>query len=112
MILLGFIITLNFVCLDLISFYILFEATLIPLFILVHVFGSSNKEKAAYYIFIFTLFSSLFMLLSIGIYIYLIGNIDFINIHNIVLSIDLQSLLFIGLIIGIAVKTPIFPVHT
>jgi NADH:ubiquinone oxidoreductase subunit 4 (subunit M) len=52
------------------------------------------------------------MLLSIGIYIYLIGNIDFINIHNIVLSIDLQSLLFIGLIIGIAVKTPIFPVHT
>lgn len=112
MILLGFIITLNFICLDLISFYILFEATLIPLFILIHIFGSNNKEKAAYYIFIFTLFSSLFMLLSIGIYIYLIGNIDFINIHNVVLSIDLQSLLFIGLIIGIAVKTPIFPVHT
>lgn len=112
MLLLGFIITLNFICLDLISFYILFEATLIPLFILIHIFGSNNKEKAAYYIFIFTLFSSLFMLLSIGIYIYLIGNIDFINIHNIILSIDLQSLLFIGLIIGIAVKTPLFPLHT
>lgn len=112
MLLLGFILILNFICLDLISFYILFEATLLPLFVLIGIFGSKEKEKAAYYIFIYTLFSSLFMLLSIGIYIYILGNIDYININNIVLSIDLQSILFIGLILGIAVKTPIFPVHT
>lgn len=112
MLLLGFILILNFICLDLVSFYILFEATLLPLFILIGIYGSKEKEKAAYYIFIYTLFSSLFMLLSIGIYIYILGNIDYLNINNIVLSIDLQSLLFIGLILGIAVKTPIFPVHT
>lgn len=112
MVLLSFILILNFICLDLISFYILFEATLLPLFILIGIFGSNEKEKAAYYIFVYTLFSSLFMLLSIGIYIYILGNIDYLNINNIILSIDLQSILFIGLIIGIAVKTPIFPVHT
>nr|NP_038220.1 NADH dehydrogenase subunit 4 [Wickerhamomyces canadensis]P48917.2 RecName: Full=NADH-ubiquinone oxidoreductase chain 4; AltName: Full=NADH dehydrogenase subunit 4 [Wickerhamomyces canadensis]BAA06575.2 NADH dehydrogenase subunit 4 [Wickerhamomyces canadensis] len=127
----GIIIILNFICLDLITFYILFEATLLPLFILIGKLGSlpyngNNKiiikginnnnitprEKAAYYIFIYTLFSSLFMLLSIGIYIYMINNIDYNNIYNIILSIDLQSIIFIGLIIGILVKTPVFPVHT
>nr|YP_008475191.1 NADH dehydrogenase subunit 4 [Wickerhamomyces mucosus]AGS44505.1 NADH dehydrogenase subunit 4 [Wickerhamomyces mucosus] len=110
--LIGIIIILNFLCLDLISFYILFEASLLPLFILIGIFGSKYKEKAAYYIFIYTLFSSLFMLLSIGIYIYILGNIDYINLNNIILSIDLQSILFLGFILGIAVKTPIFPVHT
>lgn len=111
-IIIGLIIILNFICLDIISFYILFEATLLPLFILIGIFGSNYKEKAAYYILIYTLFSSLFMLLSIGIYIYILGNIDYININNIILSIDLQSILFIGLIIGIIVKTPLYPFHT
>lgn len=111
-IIIGLIILLNFICLDIISFYILFEATLLPLFILIGIYGSKYKEKAAYYILIYTLFSSLFMLLSIGIYIYILGNIDYININNIILSIDLQSILFIGLILGIIVKTPLFPIHT
>jgi NADH:ubiquinone oxidoreductase subunit 4 (subunit M) len=111
-ILIGIIILLNFLCLDIITFYILFEATLLPLFILIGIYGSKFKEKAAYYILIYTLFSSLFMLLSIGIYIYILGNIDYININNIILSIDLQSILFIGLILGIIVKTPLFPIHT
>ena len=126
------VIMFNFICLDLITFYILFEATLLPLFILIGQLGSlpyngnkkinynknnninekSPRERAAYYIFIYTLLSSLFMLLSIGIYIYMINNIDYNNIYNIILSIDLQSIIFIGFIIGILVKTPLFPVHS
>ena len=111
-IIIGLILLLNFICLDLISFYILFEATLLPLFILIGIYGSKFKEKAAYYILIYTIFSSLFMILSIGLYIYILGNIDYININNIILSIDLQSILFIGFILGIIVKTPLFPIHT
>ena len=103
---------LNFICLDLVSFYILFESTLAPLFLLIGIYGANNKNKAAYYVLIYTLASSLFMLLSIVIYYIIINSTDYIYINNIILSINLQSLLFIGIIIGIAVKTPLMPVHT
>ena len=48
---------LNFVCLDLISFYVLFESTLIPLYLIIGIYGGSNKNKAAYYVLIYTLCS-------------------------------------------------------
>lgn len=103
---------LNFVCLDLISFYILFEATLIPLYFIVGIYGAANKNKAAYYVLIYTLASSLFMLLSIIIIYVLYNNTDYTYINSKVISIELQSLLFIGLMIGLAVKTPLVPIHT
>lgn len=103
---------LNFVCLDLISFYILFEATLIPLYFIVGIYGAANKNKAAYYVLIYTLASSLFMLLSIIIIYVLYNNTDYTYINSKIISIELQSLLFIGLMIGLAVKTPLVPIHT
>ncbi len=60
---------LNFICLDLISFYIFFESTLIPLYLIIGIYGGSNKNKAAYYVLIYTLCSSVFMLLSIILHI-------------------------------------------
>lgn len=103
---------LNFVCLDLISFYVLFESTLIPLYLIIGIYGGSKKNKAAYYVLIYTLCSSLFMLLSIVIIYVIYNNVDYVTINSKIISIELQSVLLIGLMIGLGVKTPIVPVHT
>ena len=110
--LLGVLMALNFLCLDMVSFYVLFESTLAPLFLLIGVYGANNKEKAAYYVLIYTLASSLFMLLSIALYSYILNTTSYVTIHTFVLSIDLQCILWIGIAIGVAVKTPLLPVHT
>jgi len=99
-------------CQDMLSFYVYFEASLAPLFILIGLYGASNRDKASDYILIYTLFSSLFMLLAIGTYEVLIGNTDYQSISLVVLSTDLQCILFLSLTIGIMVKTPLVPVHT
>ena len=54
-----------FLVLDILLFYIFFESILPPLFILIGLFGSSNKVRASYYLFLYTLWGSLFLLLSI-----------------------------------------------
>lgn len=109
---LGTILIINFICQDMISFYIYFEVALIPLFIIISLYGATNKDKAADYILIYTLFSSLFMLLGIAVYQIILENTDYQSTSLLVLSIDLQCILFIALFIGIAVKTPLSPVHT
>lgn len=110
--LLLILMTLNFLCLNLITFYILFECTLAPLFILIGLFGTKNKEEAAYSVLLYTLFSSLFMLLSIIIYKIILNTTDYIYINNILLSLDIQNILFIGIMLGIGIKTPLIPIHT
>ena len=110
--LLGILLNLNFLCLDIISFYIFFESTLAPLYIIISLFGALNKEKAAKYILIYTLASSLWMLLSISFYTTILGKIYYKIIEGSILNIEIQSLLFIGIFIGIAVKTPLLPFHT
>lgn len=109
--LLAILLLINFLCIDLLSFYIFFEATLMPLFILIGIFGANNKEKAAYYILIFTFTSSLFMLLSIIVTTYIINNTSYLIYTQLILSLDLQILLWIGIMLGILVKTPLFPLH-
>lgn len=58
---LGVILLINFMCQDMLSFYVYFEISLAPLFILIGLYGANNRDKAADYILIYTLFSSLFM---------------------------------------------------
>ena len=108
----GLIMLMNFMCQDMTSFYVFFEASLAPLFILIGIYGASNKDKAADYILIYTLLSSLFMLLAIALYHYLLGSTDYQTTSLVVLSIDLQCILFLAISIGIAVKTPLVPLHT
>lgn len=103
---------LNFICMDIISFYILFESTLAPLFILIGIYGSINKNRASYYILIYTLFSSLFMLLSLSILLYIYNNSDYNTINNYILCYDMQCIIYIGIMIGIVVKTPLWPFHS
>jgi len=109
--LLGLILLINYLAIDLLSFYIFFEASLIPLFILIGIYGANNKEKAAYYVLIFTFTSSLFMLLSIVVTTYMINTTSCLIYSQFILSIDLQILLWIGIMLGILVKTPLFPFH-
>lgn len=109
---LGIILLLNFICQDMTSFYIYFEASLAPLFIMIGIYGAANKDKASDYILIYTLFSSLFMLLAIALYEVLLDNTDYQATSLLVLSVDLQCILFLAISIGIAVKTPLAPVHT
>lgn len=109
---LGIILIINFICQDMTSFYIYFEASLAPLFIMIGLYGAANRDKAADYILIYTLFSSLFMLLAIALYEVILDNTDYEATSMIFLSIELQSILFIAIFIGIAVKTPLSPVHT
>lgn len=109
---LGVILLINFMCQDMTSFYIYFEASLAPLFIMIGLYGAANRDKAADYILIYTLFSSLFMLLAIALYEILLDNTDYQATSLLVLSIDLQCILFLAISIGIAVKAPLAPVHT
>lgn len=95
-----------FMTLDIMLFYIFFESTLPPLFILIGLFGSDNKVNASYYLFLYTLWGSLFLLLSIlNIYSYT-GSTDFDVLFKLNLEYKTQLFLFIGIFIAFAVKTP------
>ena len=109
--LIGILLWINFITLELLSYYILFESTLIPLFILIGIYGSLNKEKAAYYILLYTLLGSLFMLLSICITTYLLKSTNYYVYNGLIISLDLQIILWLGLFISIMVKSPLFPLH-
>jgi NADH-ubiquinone oxidoreductase chain 4 len=91
--LIGILLWINFLTLELLSYYILFESTLIPLFILIGIYGSLNKEKAAYYILLYTLLGSLFMLLSICITTYLLKSTNYYVYNGLIISLDLQIIL-------------------
>ena len=95
-----------FLVLDIFLFYIFFESTLPPLFILIVLFGSKNRIRASFYLFLYTLLGSLFLLLSI-LTIYLItGNTDFNSLFKCNFNYNIQKLLFLGIFISFAVKTP------
>lgn len=95
-----------FMTLDVMLFYIFFESILPPLFILIGVYGSSNKVSASYYLFLYTLWGSLFLLLSILSILSIMGSTDYDILFKLNLKYETQLLLFIGIFIAFAVKTP------
>jgi NADH-ubiquinone oxidoreductase chain 4 len=102
----------TFIVLDLLLFYIFFESILIPLFIIIINFGDLlTKEKAGFVFFLYTLFGSLFMLLSIITILILTGTTDFQILSTLDFGTDVQKLLFIGFLIAFIVKTPLIPMH-
>lgn len=101
-----------FAVLDVLGFYILFEAVLIPMFLVIGVWGA-RKEKitASYYFFFYTLVGSLLMLLSI-FYIYSIaGTTDYLALLNVRFDTDVQMIIFLCFFASLAVKIPKFPFH-
>ena len=95
-----------FLVLDILLFYIFFESILPPLFLLIGLFGSSNKVRASFYLFLYTLFGSLFLLLSILTMSSIMGITDFDGLYKTNFNYSTQLLLFLGIFFAFAVKTP------
>ena len=96
-----------FLVLDIFLFYIFFESILPPLFVLIGLFGSSNKVRASFFLFLYTLLGSLFLLLSILVMYNIMGTTDFDALCKINFNYYTQLLLFSGIFIAFAVKTPL-----
>jgi NADH-ubiquinone oxidoreductase chain 4 len=101
-----------FLVLDILLFYIFFESILPPLFLLIGLFGSSNKVRASFYLFLYTLLGSLFMLLSIITMASIMGTTDFDALFKNNFDYITQLLLFYGIFIAFAVKTPTIFLNT
>nr|YP_010007658.1 NADH dehydrogenase subunit 4 [Cyanidium caldarium]QNR39832.1 NADH dehydrogenase subunit 4 [Cyanidium caldarium] len=101
-----------FSVLDLLLFYIFFESVLIPIFIIIGVWGSyERKIKASYYFFFYTLISSFLILLAIVLTYFQVGTTDIQILYNTQFSVKKQILLWIAFFIIFAVKIPIIPFH-
>jgi NADH-ubiquinone oxidoreductase chain 4 len=101
-----------FLVLDILLFYIFFESILPPLFILIGIFGSKNRVKASFYLFLYTLLGSLFLLLSILVISSMMGNTDLDILSKTNFNKLTQFLLFYGIFIAFAVKTPTIFLNT
>jgi len=101
-----------FLVLDILLFYIFFESILPPLFILIGLFGSSNRVRASFYLFLYTLLGSLFLLLSILTISSIMGTTDFDALYKTNFNYYTQLFLFYGIFIAFAVKTPTIFLNT
>jgi NADH-ubiquinone oxidoreductase chain 4 len=99
MLLLETLLLAVFMSLDIMSFYIFFESILPPLFILIGLYGSDNKVSASYYLFLYTLWGSLFLLLSILSTSSIMGSTDFDTLFKLNFEYKTQIFLFIGIFI-------------
>ena len=102
-----------FSALDGLLFYVFFEATLIPMYLIIGIWGGPNKIYAAFKFFLYTLLGSLLMLVAL-IYLYNKsgGSFDILAWHALPLGGTIQTLLFFAFFAAFAVKVPMFPVHT
>ena len=102
-----------FSALDAVLFYVFFEATLIPMFIIIGVWGGPNRVYAAVKFFLYTLFGSLLMLVAL-LYLYSKsgGSFAILDWHKLPIPLEAQKLLFFGMLLAFAVKVPMWPVHT
>ncbi|MDB5838728.1 MAG: nuoM [Herminiimonas sp.] len=102
-----------FCALDGMLFYVFFEATLIPMFIIIGVWGGANRVYAAVKFFLYTFFGSLLMLVAL-IYLYFKshGSFDILAWHQLPLPMSAQILVFLSFLMAFAVKVPMWPVHT
>ena len=102
-----------FSALDGVLFYVFFEASLIPLFIIIGVWGGANRVYAAIKFFLYTLAGSLLMLVAL-LYLFMEsgGSFNILDWHQLRLSMDVQTMIFWAFLVSFAVKVPMFPVHT
>lgn len=107
-----------FSALDAILFYIFFEAMLIPMFLIIGIWGGHNRIYATIKFFLYTFFGSIFLLISIIYLHYVIyftgGEITFsiLKFQTLYLSLNQQKIIFWAMLISFAIKVPMWPVHT
>jgi proton-translocating NADH-quinone oxidoreductase chain M len=101
-----------FSVLDIVIFYIFFESILIPMFLVIGVWGSrTRKLKAAYQFFLYTLIGSLFMLLAIFYMFFETGTTDFQILNTLIFSEKEELILWLAFFVSFSVKVPMVPVH-
>ena len=101
-----------FSSLDLVIFYLFFEGGLIPMFLIIGIWGGPKRVYSAYKFFLFTLLGSVLMLVAIISIYWLNGTSDFVQLYNIGIDTKYQNLLWLAFFSSFAVKTPMWPVHT
>jgi NADH-quinone oxidoreductase subunit M len=102
-----------FAALDGLLFYVFFEATLIPMYIIIGIWGGPRRVYAAFKFFLYTLLGSLLMLVAL-VYLYFKsgGSFDILTWHKLPLPLNAQALLFFAFFAAFSVKVPMWPVHT
>ena len=103
----------TFAALDAVLFYVFFEATLIPMYLVIGIWGGPNRVYAAIKFFLYTLLGSLLMLVAF-LYLYQQagGSFSVLDFHKVPLPLGAQQLLFVAFFMAFAVKVPMWPVHT
>ncbi|HPU54260.1 MAG TPA: NADH-quinone oxidoreductase subunit M [Burkholderiaceae bacterium] len=101
-----------FSSLDGLLFYVFFEATLIPMYVIIGIWGGPNRVYAAFKFFLYTLLGSLLTLVAL-IFLYLkAGSFAILDWHKLPLSMNEQIMIFLAFMMAFAVKVPMWPVHT
>jgi NADH-quinone oxidoreductase subunit M len=110
---------LSFIALDVLLFYVVFEATLIPLYLLIGRFGGAGRSQASLKFLLYNLFGGLIMLAAVvGLYVLAAGvgagTLDFRDLLSTAHGADpaMQKLLFLGFMVAFAIKAPLWPFHT
>ena len=101
-----------FCSLDLVIFYLFFEGGLIPMFLIIGIWGGQRRVYSAFKFFLYTLLGSVLMLIAIISIYWITGTTDFVEIYNQGIDFKYQKLLWLAFFSSFAVKTPMWPVHT
>ncbi len=101
-----------FCSLDLVIFYLFFEAGLIPMFLIIGIWGGERRVYSAFKFFLYTLLGSVLMLVAIISIYWITGTTDITSIHEIKIPSEFQHLLWLAFFSSFAVKMPMWPVHT
>ena len=101
-----------FCALDLVIFYLFFEAGLIPMFLIIGIWGGPKRVYSAFKFFLYTLLGSVLMLVAIISIYWITGTTDVVKLYELGIDQKYQNLLWLAFFSSFAVKTPMWPVHT
>jgi len=101
-----------FCSLDLVVFYLFFEAGLIPMFLIIGIWGGARRVYSAFKFFLYTLLGSVLMLVAIISIYWIAGTTDIVQLYDLGIDSQYQNLLWLAFFSSFAVKTPMWPVHT
>ena len=101
-----------FCALDLVIFYLFFEAGLIPMFLIIGIWGGPKRVYSAFKFFLYTLLGSVLMLVAIISIYWITGTTDVVKLYELGIDQKYQNLLWLAFFSSFAVKTPVWPVHT
>ena len=101
-----------FCSLDLVIFYLFFEGGLIPMFLIIGIWGGPRRVYSAFKFFLYTLLGSVLMLIAIISIYWINGTTDVVELYNLGIDTKYQNLLWLAFFSSFAVKTPMWPVHT